>query len=83
MMTWSTKERTKYVDASHNACFYTVTNRPWYLLVACKPIARGEKKEEKNFAGSESHVGTKYRKARPPRKGKEKPMGIMRVAGLA
>ena len=42
MMTWLSKERARYVDASHNACFYTVTNRPWYLLVACKPIAKGD-----------------------------------------
>jgi hypothetical protein len=28
-----------------------------------------------------SHFGTKYRKAPPPRKGKEKSMGIRRVAG--
>jgi len=41
-MTWSSKERARYVDASHNACFYTVTNRLWYLLVACKPIAKGD-----------------------------------------
>jgi hypothetical protein len=48
---------------------------------------------EKNYAGSEnhsphqlrkrSHFGTEYRKAPPPRKGKEKSMGIRRVAGLA
>ena len=38
----SSKERARYVDASHNACIYTVTNRPWYLLVACKPIAKGD-----------------------------------------
>jgi len=30
-----------------------------------------------------SHFGTEYRKAPPPRKGMEKPMGIKRVAGLA
>ena len=42
MMTWSSKERAKYVDASHNACFYTVTNRLWYMFVACKPIAKGD-----------------------------------------
>jgi hypothetical protein len=30
-----------------------------------------------------SHFGTKYRKAPPPQKGKEKSMGIKRVAGLA
>jgi len=42
MMTWLSKERARYVDASHNACFYTVTNRPWYLLVACMPIAKGD-----------------------------------------
>ena len=31
----------KSVDASHNSCF-TVTNRPWYLLVACKQIVKGD-----------------------------------------
>ena len=51
-----------------------------------------EKEKEKNI-GSESHsphqlrkrshFGTEYRKAPPPRKGKEKSMGIKRVAGLA
>jgi len=30
-----------------------------------------------------SHFKTKYRKAPPPRKGKEKAMGIRRVAGSA
>ena len=40
-MTCSSKERARYVDASHNACFYTV-NCLWYLLVACKPIAKGD-----------------------------------------
>jgi len=30
-----------------------------------------------------SHFGTEYRKAPPPQKGKEKSMGIKRVAGLA
>ena len=30
-----------------------------------------------------SHFGTEYRKAPPPRKGIEKPMGIKRIAGLA
>jgi hypothetical protein len=30
-----------------------------------------------------SHFDTEYRKAPPPRKGKEKSMGIRRVAGLA
>jgi hypothetical protein len=42
----------------------------------------------KNYAGphqlrKRSHFGTEYRKAPPPRKGKEKSMGIKRVAGLA
>ena len=51
------------------------------------------RKEKNNYAGSEnhsphklrkrSHFGTEYRKAPPPRKGKEKSMGIKRVAGLA
>jgi hypothetical protein len=51
-----------------------------------------EKEKEKNI-GSESHsphqlrkrshFGTEYRKAPPPRKGKETSMGIKRVAGLA
>ena len=46
-------------------------------------------KKRKNKAGSKnhspyklrkrSHLGTKYRKAPPPRKGKEKLMGIKRV----
>jgi hypothetical protein len=50
-------------------------------------------RKKKNYAGSEnhsphqsrkrSHFGTEYRKAPPPRKGKEKLMGIKRVAGLA
>jgi len=47
-------------------------------------------KEKKNYVGSEnyspmkrSHFGTEYCKAPPPRKGKEKSMGIRRVAGLA
>jgi hypothetical protein len=50
------------------------------------------KRKRKNYAGSEnhsphqvrkrSHFGTEYRKAPPPRKGKEKSMGIKRVAGL-
>jgi hypothetical protein len=49
-------------------------------------------KEKKNYAGSgnhsphklrkKSHFGTEYCKAPPPRKGKEKLMGIKRVAGL-
>jgi hypothetical protein len=30
-----------------------------------------------------SHFGTEYRKALLPRKGKEKSMGIRRIAGLA
>jgi regulator of sigma D len=51
------------------------------------------KKKKKNYAGSKnhsphwlrkrSHFGTEYRKAPPPRKGKEKSMRIRRVAGLA
>jgi hypothetical protein len=51
------------------------------------------KMKRKNYVGSESHsphllskrshFGTDYRKAPPPRKGKEKLMGIRRVAGLA
>jgi hypothetical protein len=55
--------------------------------------ARWQEKKEKNYAGSEnhsphylrknSHFGTEYRKALPPQKGKEKSMGIRRVAGLA
>ena len=50
-------------------------------------------KKKKSYAGSESHsphqlrnrshFGTEYRKAPPPRKEKEKSMGIKRVAGLA
>jgi len=50
------------------------------------------KKKRKNHAGSEHHsphklrkrvhFGTEYRKAPPPRKGKEKSMGIRRVAGV-
>jgi hypothetical protein len=49
-------------------------------------------KKKKKHAGSESHsphksrkrshFGTEYRKAPSPRKGKEKSMGIRRVAGL-
>jgi hypothetical protein len=52
-----------------------------------------KRKEKKNYTGSEihsphqlrkrSHFGTEYRKAPPPRKGKEKLMGIRRVSGLA
>jgi hypothetical protein len=30
---WSTKEQTRHADPSHNACFYTVANRPWNLEV--------------------------------------------------
>jgi hypothetical protein len=52
------------------------------------------KEKRKNYAGNEnhsphqlrkrSHFGTtEYRKAPPPRKGKEKSMGNKRVAGLA
>ena len=50
-------------------------------------------RKERNYRGSESHSPhqlrkgshfvTEYRKAPPPQKGKEKPMGIRRVAGLA
>jgi hypothetical protein len=56
-------------------------------------MAQGGKKKRINYAGSEnhsphylrkrSHFGTEYRKAPPPRKGKEKSMGIRRVVGLA
>jgi hypothetical protein len=52
------------------------------------------RKEKKNYAGTEvtphihqlrkrGHLNTEYRKTPPPRKGKEKSMGTMRVAGLA
>jgi hypothetical protein len=62
--------------------------------VSCSIDAfRKEKEKRKNYAGSEhhsphklrkrSHFGTEYRKAPPLRKGKEKLMGIRRVAGLA
>jgi len=52
-----------------------------------------KRKEKKKYAGNGNHsphnsrkksqFGTEYRKAPPPRKGKEKSMGIKRVAGLA
>jgi hypothetical protein len=52
-----------------------------------------KKRRRKNYVGSESHsphqlrkrshFGTEYRKAPPPRKGKENSMGIRRVAGFA
>ena len=58
-----------------------------------QPNLAKRKKKRKNYAGSESHsphklrkrshFGNEYRKAPPPRKGKEKSMGIRRVAGLA
>jgi hypothetical protein len=57
------------------------------------PLPQKKKKKRKNYAGSKnhspqqsrkrSHFGTEYCKAPPPQKGKEKSMGIKRVAGLA
>lgn len=32
----------EYVDEKHNACLVTITNEPYYLLVACKDIKEGE-----------------------------------------
>jgi hypothetical protein len=43
---------------------------------------RKKKKKKKKQVRERSHYGTEYRKAPPPRKGKEKSMGIRRVAGL-
>lgn len=41
-LTFSTKQQRAHVDRYHNACLVTVTNRPWYLLVACRDIQKGE-----------------------------------------
>jgi len=43
----------------------------------------GGESHSPRYLRKRSHFGTEYRKAPPPRKGKEKSMGIRRVAGLA
>ena len=35
-------ENEQYCRKNHNACFLTVTNRPYYALLSCKNIAKGE-----------------------------------------
>eukprot|EP00983_Pelagomonas_calceolata_P049712 1141638-Pelagomonas_calceolata.AAC.1 len=42
MQAWTAKQRNDHVERTHNVCLVTFTNRPWYLMVAYRGIARGE-----------------------------------------
>ena len=42
MLEWTVDQNEQYCRENHNACFLTVTNRPYYALLSCKNIAKGK-----------------------------------------
>jgi hypothetical protein len=42
MLEWTVDQNEQYFRENHNACFLTVTNRPYYALLSCKNIAKGK-----------------------------------------
>ena len=39
---WTVDQNEQYCRENHNACFLTVTNRPYNALLSCKNIAKGK-----------------------------------------
>ena len=40
MLEWTVDQNEQYCRENHNACFLTVTNKPYYGLLSCKNIAK-------------------------------------------